>query len=116
MLIVVMSEFGRTPRIRTGPPDNSIGRDHWPDAYSALISGGGLRMGQVIGSTNLRGEYPAESPVTPQDVLATIYRHLGIDPHQNLTDTTGRPIPILHQGEAIRQLGTGMTAVCLKPE
>ena len=102
VLLVVMGEFGRTPRLRTGPPDNAIGRDHWPDAYSALISGGGLRMGQVIGATNARGEYPSAMPLTPQDLLATIYRHLGIDPQQTFTDSTGRPIPILHHGETIR--------------
>lgn len=104
ILVVVMGEFGRTPRIRTGPPDNSIGRDHWPDAYSALISGGGLRMGQVVGATNARGEYVAEAPVTPNDVLATIYRHLGIDWHHAFHDATGRPIPVLHEGRPIRQL------------
>ena len=104
VLIVIATEFGRTPRIRTGPPDNSIGRDHWPDAYSALVSGGGLRMGQVIGATNARGEYPTDSPVTPQDLLATIYRHLGVDPDHTFTDFTGRPIPILHEGRVIRQL------------
>jgi uncharacterized protein (DUF1501 family) len=104
ILIVVMGEFGRTPRLRTGPPDRSIGRDHWPDAYSALVAGGGLRMGQVIGATNARGEYPTSSPVSPQDVLATIYRHLGIDPGHHLTDALGRPVPILSGGEPIRQL------------
>jgi hypothetical protein len=104
ILVVVMGEFGRTPRIRTGPPDNAIGRDHWPDAYSALVSGGGLRMGQVIGATNARGEYPTQVPVTPQDLLATIYRHLQIDPQHTFTDSTGRPIPVLPHGEVIRQL------------
>lgn len=104
VLVVIATEFGRTPRLRTGPPDQSIGRDHWPDAYSALVAGGGLRMGQVVGATNARGEYPTESPVTPQDLLATIYRHLGIDTHRTFTDAVGRPIPILHHGEPIRQL------------
>jgi len=104
ILVVVATEFGRTPRIRTGPPDNAIGRDHWPDAYSTLVSGGGLRMGEVIGATNARGEYPTDSPCTPQDVLATIYRHLGVDPDHTFTDFTGRPIPILHEGRPIRQL------------
>lgn len=104
ILVVVVGEFGRTPRLRVGPPDQSIGRDHWPDAYSALVSGGGLRMGQVIGATNARGEYPAHTPITPQDLLATIYRHLGIDPGQTFTDATGRPIPILYHGEPIRPL------------
>ncbi|MCE9531587.1 MAG: DUF1501 domain-containing protein, partial [Planctomycetes bacterium] len=104
VMIVVTGEFGRTPRIRTGPPDNSIGRDHWPDAYSALVSGGGLRMGQVIGATNARAEYPTALPTTPQDLLATIYRHLGIDADHTFRDHTGRPIAVLPHGEAIRQL------------
>jgi hypothetical protein len=104
VLVVVMGEFGRTPKLRVGPPDGSIGRDHWPDAYSALVSGGGLRMGQVVGATNARGEYPAASPVTPQDLLATVYRHLGIDPRHPFADYFGRPVPILAHGEPIRQL------------
>jgi uncharacterized protein (DUF1501 family) len=104
VLVVVMGEFGRTPRLRTGPPDQSIGRDHWPDAYSALISGGGLRMGQVLGATNARGEYPTADPVTPQDVLATLYRHLGIDPGHHFTDSVGRPFPILDRGKPLAQL------------
>jgi hypothetical protein len=104
VMVVVMGEFGRTPKLRVGPPDNSIGRDHWPDAYSVLVSGGGLRMGQVIGATNARGEYPIDIPLSPQDVLATMYRHLGIDPRHTFTDMTGRPIPILAHGEPIRQL------------
>jgi hypothetical protein len=104
VLVVVMGEFGRTPRLRIGPPDRSIGRDHWPDAYSALVSGGGLRMGQVVGATTPRGEFPTAAPVTPQDLLATVYRHLGIDPRQNLIDSLGRPVPILAQGEPIQQL------------
>ncbi len=104
ILVVVTGEFGRTPQLRRGPPDNSIGRDHWPDAYSTLVSGGGLRMGQVVGATNARGEHPTTSPVTPQDLLATIYRHLGIDPSHQLTDTLGKPVPILYGGEPIRAL------------
>jgi hypothetical protein len=104
VLILVMGEFGRTPRLRTGPPDNSIGRDHWPDAYSVLVSGGGLRMGEVVGATNARGEYPTAAPVTPQDMLATVYRHLGIDPGRHFTDSVGKPVPILYRGEPIRQL------------
>jgi uncharacterized protein (DUF1501 family) len=104
IMVVVMGEFGRTPRLRVGPPNQSIGRDHWPDAYSALISGGGLKMGQVVGATNARGEYPTTAPVTPQDLLATIYRHLGIDPSRHFTDSLGRPAPILASGEAIAQL------------
>ena len=79
ILVVVVGEFGRTPRLATN--SSGTGRDHWPDAYSALVSGGGLRMGQVIGATNSKAEYPTESPHTPFDLMATIYRHLAIDPN-----------------------------------
>jgi uncharacterized protein (DUF1501 family) len=102
VLVVALGEFGRTPRI----VENSglVGRDHWPQAQAALISGGGLRMGQVIGATNSKGEYPAERPLKPQDLLATIYRHLGIDWRQSFTDFAGRPTPILSDAEPIREL------------
>ena len=102
ILVVAMGEFGRTPRLSQA--NGCIGRDHWPDAMTALVSGGGLRMGQVIGATNSRGEYPQERPLTPQDMLATIYRHLGVDRKHELIDHTGRPIPILSAGEPIREL------------
>jgi hypothetical protein len=102
VLIVAMGEFGRTPRVVQS--SGLIGRDHWPDAQAALVSGGGLRMGQVVGATNRKGEYPAERPLTPRDLLATIYRHLGIDHRQEFHDFAGRPIRILPEGEPIREL------------
>ena len=102
MLIVAAGEFGRTRRLTHA--GGLIGRDHWPDAKSALVSGGGLRMGQVIGATNRRGEYPVERPLTPQDLLATIYRHLGIEHRAEFRDLSGRPIRILPEGEPIREL------------
>ena len=101
VLIVAAGEFGRTPRLVRN--SGLIGRDHWPGAQSALVSGGGLRMGQVIGATNRRGEYPAERPLTPQDLLATIYRHLGIDHRAEFPDLSGRPIRILPEGEPIQE-------------
>ena len=61
-------------------------------------------MGEVLGSTNARGEYPTQHPVTPQDVLATIYRHLGIDPMTTLNDHVGRPVPLVNEGKAIKEL------------
>ena len=90
--------------MRYGAPDNSYGRDHWPQAYSALVSGGGLRMGQVIGATNRNGEFPTQRPTTPQDLLATVYRHLGIDLETSFDDFFGRPIPILPHGAPISEL------------
>ncbi|HEX5273051.1 MAG TPA: DUF1501 domain-containing protein, partial [Gemmataceae bacterium] len=76
-LVVAMGEFGRTPRLSHNA--NGTGRDHWPDAMTVLLSGGGLRTGQVVGATNARAEYPTQRPYSPKDILATIYRHLGID-------------------------------------
>jgi hypothetical protein len=102
ILIVAVGEFGRTPRLSSA--NGCIGRDHWPDAQCALLSGGGLRTGQVVGATNSKGEHPKERPLTPRDLLATMYRHLGIDYRQELKDFTGRPIPILGEGEPIREL------------
>jgi hypothetical protein len=102
ILVVAMGEFGRGPRL--GTLNGCIGRDHWPDAMCALLSGGGLRTGQVVGSTNSRGEHPKERPLTPKDVLATAYRHLGIDHRREFTDFAGRPVPILSEGEPIAEL------------
>jgi len=70
----------------------------------ALVSGGGFPMGQVIGSTNARGEHPKERPLTPQDLLATIYRHLGIDYRATFQNFSGRPVPILGEGQPISEL------------
>lgn len=99
ILVVVVGEFGRTPRLSQN--STGTGRNHWPQAYTALLSGGGLQMGRVIGATNSKAEYPAEKPHTPQDLLATVYRHLGIDPAATLTDYSGRPVHILESGRAI---------------
>jgi hypothetical protein len=102
VLVVVVGEFGRTPRLSSNA--SGTGRDHWPQAYTALLAGGGLRTGLVVGATNARGEYPKERPVTPQDLLATVYRHLGIDYRQELQDASGRPVPILAEGRPIAEL------------
>jgi len=105
VLVIVMGEFGRTPRINTGQPGIPIpGRDHWGDAFSVMLAGGGLRTGQVIGSTNDKGEFPADRPLTPADLLATVYHVLHIDPHQTFTDNAGRPIPILDSGTPIAEI------------
>jgi Protein of unknown function (DUF1501) len=103
VLLIVTGEFGRTPRITysNGRP----GRDHWPQAMSVLVSGGGMRTGQVIGSTNSRGEEPRDRPLTPNDLWATMFRHLGIDhTHTSFLDHSGRPMPILPYGSPIAEL------------
>ncbi len=104
VLLIVTGEFGRTPKIsyRDGRP----GRDHWPQAMSMLVSGGGFQMGQVIGSTTSKGERPKNRPMSPNDLWATMFRHLGIDhQHTNFLDHTGRPMPILPHGQPIEELG-----------
>jgi Protein of unknown function (DUF1501) len=109
VLLIVTGEFGRTPRINyakgTANGVNQPGRDHWPQAMSMLVSGGGLQMGKVIGSTNARGEHPKDQPLTPNDLWATMFHHLGIDYlNTNFYDHRGRPTPILDGGEPIQGL------------
>lgn len=103
VLLIVTGEFGRTPRISYS--DGRPGRDHWPQAMSMLVCGGGMRTGQVVGSTTARGEHPKDRPLTPNDLWATMFHHLGIDPHHTaFPDHNGRPMPILDGGEPIREL------------
>ena len=108
VLLVVTGEFGRTPRITVRPGTKSKvdqpGRDHWPRAMSMLVSGGGMRTGQVIGATNSKGEEPVKRPLTPNDLWASVYKHLGINPEHTFPDHGGRPMPILPFGEAIREI------------
>ncbi len=104
VLFLFCGEFGRTPIIRNQDASGRPGRDHWPRAMSVFLAGGGLRMGQVIGATNAKGEYPAARPLDSNCLLATIYQRFGIDPAQTLADTAGRPIAILPKGEVIREL------------
>lgn len=107
VLIVVAGEFGRTPKgnVQQGSATKNMhwGRDHWPGAQSILISGGGFRMGQVIGKTDKHAGYPIQRALDPQDLLATIYRHLGIDPDTHFPDASGRPIAIT-TGRPIEEL------------
>jgi hypothetical protein len=107
-LIVLTGEFGRTPRLenQTGTQTGvkQPGRDHWPQAMSVLVSGGGLKMGQVVGSTNAKGEHPQDRPLSPNDLWATVFRHLGIDSANSFPDHHGRPMPILPDGDPIGEL------------
>jgi len=104
VLVVIMGEFGRSPRLNTGQPDSPIpGRDHWGSAISAILAGGGLPGGQVIGATNAKAEYPVDRPVKPADLLATVYQVMGIDPRQTFKDHSGRPIAILDEGKPLAE-------------
>ena len=99
VMVVAMGEFGRTPKI-----NGNAGRDHWGRVMSVLMAGGGLKVGQVVGASNRKGEVPAEKPYRPEHVLATVYRHLAIDPSTTFTDLTGRPRYVLERGDVIKEL------------
>jgi len=98
-MVVVMGEFGRTPRINKGLPNDPVpGRDHWGNVMSVLVAGGGLRPGIVVGSSDARGASPADRPVTPADLFATLYARLGLDPAAAFPDRQNRPIGIIAPG------------------
>jgi uncharacterized protein (DUF1501 family) len=98
-LVIVMGEFGRTPKI------NAMGgRDHWSDAFSVVLAGGGVRGGQVIGATDEQGAHPKDRPVTPEELIHSIYVLLGIDPVRFLPSTSGRDIQIVRDGKFIPEL------------
>jgi hypothetical protein len=100
VLVLVWGEFGRTPRI-----NKDAGRDHYAPAASALIFGGGLKVGQVIGSTTKNGERPLDRPIHFQQMFATLYRHLGIDPTQaTVLDPNNRPQYLIEHTDTIREL------------
>ncbi|MFO0802043.1 MAG: DUF1501 domain-containing protein [Gemmataceae bacterium] len=99
VLVMAMGEFGRTPKINSG-----AGRDHWPGAMNVVYAGGGLKMGQAIGTTNALAEYPTSKPYTPGCVLSTMYHVLGIDHKHAFFDQAQRPLPILSEGEPIKEL------------
>jgi uncharacterized protein (DUF1501 family) len=98
-LVIVMGEFGRTPKLNTRG-----GRDHWPRVFSLMLAGGGVRGGQVIGSSDRVGESPQDHPVTPADLAFTIYTLLGIDPNLELHTSDGRPVRLTQGGSFIRGL------------
>lgn len=98
-LIIAMGEFGRTPKL-----NSRGGRDHWPRVFSAVLAGGGVPGGQVIGSSDRVGESPDQNPVTPNDLARTIYTLLGINPDHELHTADGRPVPVNQGGKLIREL------------
>ncbi len=97
--VVVWGEFGRTPKI-----NKDAGRDHWPPVNFALLAGGGMRTGQVIGSTDKHAAYAKDRPISFQNVFATLYQNLGIDPAASITDRSGRPMYLLEEQQPIREV------------
>ncbi len=99
-VVVVWGEFGRTPRVN----NSQGGRDHWSPVMSALVAGGGMRMGQAVGASSPRGEYPQARRVTASQVLATLYQAIGIDPSMTFPNNVGRPMYILDDRQPISEL------------
>jgi hypothetical protein len=98
-LVIAWGEFGRTPRV-----NNDAGRDHYPNVFSAALAGGSVRGGRVVGASDAKGAFPRSNPKTPQDVLATLYHHLGVDPQQQYLNNAGRPVSVLPSGKPIEEL------------
>jgi uncharacterized protein (DUF1501 family) len=98
-LVVVLGEFGRTPKV-----NKDAGRDHWGPAASLLFAGAGVGRGKVIGATDKHGAYATRRPVSPADVAFTVYESVGVDPRRQLRTPDGRPVEILDQGETISEL------------
>ena len=98
-LVIAWGEFGRTPRVNT-----DAGRDHYPNVFSAALAGGPVKGGRVVGASDARGAFPRSDAKTPQDVLALLYRHLGIDTTQQYLNEAGRPIAVLPGGKPIEEL------------
>jgi uncharacterized protein (DUF1501 family) len=96
---MITGEFGRTPKI-----NQRTGRDHWPRAMFVLMGGGGMKGGQVIGSSDEKGMGPAGDAITPDSVAASYLKAIGIDHHKEYHTNTGRPIMVVRNGEPIKQL------------
>jgi hypothetical protein len=95
-LVIVMGEMGRSPKV-----NGKAGREHWPQCGFSLLTGGGVRAGHVHGVTDKQAGYPVDHPVSPADLVATVYHLLGIDPHTTVPDRVGRPVPIAQGGEVV---------------
>ena len=100
VVTVMWGEFGRTPKIN----NNDGGRDHWSPAMSAMVAGGGLKMGQAVGVTTARGERPKERPYQVPQLLATLYQAIGIDPAMTFPNGSGRPMYILDERQPVTEL------------
>jgi uncharacterized protein (DUF1501 family) len=99
ILLVITGEFGRTPRINP-----QAGRDHWAPLSTLALAGGGLKMGQVVGQSSEKAEVPKTTPITPADLMATVFHVLGIPQDLQYTDPTGRPSTMIDGGKVIAEL------------
>jgi uncharacterized protein (DUF1501 family) len=99
ILLVVTGEFGRTPKV-----NRNAGRDHWAPLSTLALSGGGLKMGQVVGESAPKGDVPKSKAIRPQDLMATVFHVLGIDPKTQYLSNAGRPVYMIEDGQAIADL------------
>jgi hypothetical protein len=110
VLVMLCGEFSRTPRMNDGGnggapmSQGTPGRDHWGNSMFCLLGGGGVKGGQIVGSTNRLGEAPKDRPLRPGDIHHTIYKVLGVDPHLHFLDRSGRPVPAIDHGAPIEEL------------
>jgi uncharacterized protein (DUF1501 family) len=98
-MVILATEFGRTAKL-----NKDGGRDHWPKAFSVALAGGGIKGGIIHGATNAQGTEPTDDLVTPNDLGATIYTQLGIDPNERLMSAGNRPIDIIRGGSVIQNI------------
>jgi hypothetical protein len=100
-LILCLTEHGRTPKLSN---KHGAGREHWSDVYCNLVAGGGMARGKVVGSSDKNGGFVKDDPVSPKDVLCTLYHLMGVDPHTLIPDRLGRPLPLVSGGRVLPQL------------
>ncbi len=101
-LVMCLTEHGRTPQLFDKP--RGVGREHWSEVYCNLLAGGGIARGRVVGASDKHGAYVKDRPVSPKDVLCTMYHLMGVDPHQTIPDRLGRPLPLVSGGEVVPEL------------
>jgi hypothetical protein len=101
-LVMCLTEHGRTPQLFEKP--RGVGREHWSDVYCNLLAGGGIARGKVVGASDKNGAYVQDRPVSPKDILCTMYHLMGIDHHQTIPDRLGRPLPLVSGGEVVQEL------------
>ncbi|WP_254512036.1 DUF1501 domain-containing protein [Anatilimnocola floriformis] len=102
-LVLCLTEHGRTPKLHDKGA-NGVGREHWSDVYSNALAGAGIKRGHIVGASDKHGGFVQENPVTPKDILATIYHLLGIDAHTMIPDRLGRPLPLVSGGRVVHEM------------
>jgi uncharacterized protein (DUF1501 family) len=100
-LVLCLTEHGRTPKLTD---KHNVGREHWSDVYCNLVAGGGFAPGKVVGSSDRNGGFVKDDPVSPKDVLCTIYHLMGVDPETTIPDRLGRPLRLVSEGHVLPQL------------